>query len=72
MWTSGSGNNDVQYGKDEHAKIAMYDLDLTEYGFDIKVTDGTWAETYDIAYQHNQVSTDPEHALHLCTLRKIC
>ncbi|MGI6141591.1 MAG: peptide ABC transporter substrate-binding protein [Caldicoprobacterales bacterium] len=60
MWTSGSGNNDVQYGKDEHAKIAMYDLDLTEYGFDIKVTDGTWAETYDVLISTIKSSTDPE------------
>ena len=48
MWTSNSGNNDVQFGKDEHATLKMYDLDLTEWGYDIKVEDGTWAETYDV------------------------
>ena len=48
MWLSNSGNNDVQFGKDAHASLAMYDLDLTGLGFDIKVEDGTWAETYDV------------------------
>ncbi len=47
MWTTVSGNNDIQYGKGAHAELAMYDLDLTEYGFELKVEDGTWAETYD-------------------------
>ena len=46
MWTSGSGNNDVQYGKGAHADLKMYDLDLTKWGYDVKVEDGTWAETY--------------------------
>ena len=48
MWTSGSGNNDVQFGKGAHADLAMYNLDLTEYGYDIVVENGTWAETYDV------------------------
>ena len=48
MWTSYSGNNDVQFGKGNHASLKMYNLDLTPYGYDIKVTNGTWAETYDV------------------------
>ena len=48
LWTSNSAANDVQFGKGAHATIAMYDLDLTEWGYDIKVEDGTWAETYDV------------------------
>jgi ABC-type oligopeptide transport system substrate-binding subunit len=48
MWTSNSGNNDIQYGKGAHANLAMYDLDLTPYGYDTKVEDGTWAQTYDV------------------------
>ena len=48
MWTTNSGNNDVQFGKGAHASLAMYDLDLTSYGYDIKVTNGTWAQTYDV------------------------
>ena len=31
MWTSGSGNNDVQFGKGEHANLKMYNLDLTKW-----------------------------------------
>ena len=48
MWLSNSGNNDIQFGKGDHATLAIYDLDLTAYGYDIKVEDGTWAETYDV------------------------
>jgi len=48
MWTTASGNNDVQFGKGEHASVAAYDLDLTDLGYDVKVEDGTWAETYDV------------------------
>ena len=48
MWVSISGNNDVQYGKGAHAELAMYNLDLTAYGYDVKVENGTWAETYDV------------------------
>ena len=48
MWTSNSGNNDIQFGKGEHTDLAMYDLDLTAYGYDVAVKDGTWAETYDV------------------------
>ncbi|MBQ9748787.1 MAG: peptide ABC transporter substrate-binding protein [Clostridia bacterium] len=48
MWITNSGNNDVQFGKGAHAELAIYDLDLTAYGYDIKVEDGTWAETYDV------------------------
>ncbi len=47
MWTTVSGNNDVQYGKGAHKGLAMYDLDLTGYGIDYKVEDATWADTYD-------------------------
>ena len=43
MWTSGSGNNDVQYGKGAHADLAMYSVDVEG----LKVTNGTWAQTYD-------------------------
>ncbi len=60
LWTSTSGNNDVQFGKDEHASIAMYSLDLTEYGYDINVTNGTWAETYDVLITTIKRCTDDE------------
>lgn len=60
MWTSGSGNNDVQFGKGDHAKVKAYSLDLTEFGVDDKVTDGTWAETYDVLIDTINKTTNPE------------
>ncbi len=47
MWTSTSGNNDCQLGKGAHAEVAIYDLDMTKWG-GTNVTDGTWAQTYDV------------------------
>ena len=58
MWTSDSGNNDVQFGKGAHAELKMYDLDLTKWGYDIKVEDGTWAETYDVLISTIKSCTD--------------
>ena len=60
MWISGSGNNDVQYGKGAHADLKIYNLDLTEYGLDIKVENGTWAETYDVLIAEIKKCSDPE------------
>ena len=60
MWTSGSGNNDVQFGKGAHADVAIYDMDLTAYGYDIVVEDGTWAETYDVLISTIKSCTDAE------------
>ena len=59
MWVSASGNNDCQLGKGAHKDLAMYDLDLTAYGYDIKVEDGTWAETYDVLIKEIKACTDP-------------
>ena len=47
MWTTNSGNNDVQFGKGMHKDLAIYSLDLTKFGIDYKVDNATWAETYD-------------------------
>lgn len=58
MWVTGSGNNDVQFGKGDHANIAMYNLDLTPYGYDTKVENGTWAETYDVLISDIKSCTD--------------
>ena len=58
MWVSESGNNDVQYGKGDHADLAMYSLDLTAYGYDVKVENGTWAETYDVLISTIKSCTD--------------
>ncbi len=48
LWTSYSVGNDIQFGKGAHATLKMYDLDLTKWGYDVKVEDGTWAQTYDV------------------------
>ncbi|MGN0184651.1 MAG: peptide ABC transporter substrate-binding protein [Aristaeellaceae bacterium] len=60
MWITESGNNDVQFGKDAHADIAMYNLDLTDLGYDVKVENGTWAETYDVLIGLVKTCTDTE------------
>ena len=48
MWTTASGNNDVQFGKGNHTDVKAYSLDMTPYGLDTKVENCTWAETYDV------------------------
>lgn len=60
MWTTASGNNDVQFGKGDHASVAAYSLDLTPYGIDYKVENVTWAETYDVLIQNIKSCTDNE------------
>ena len=60
MWTTGSGNNDVQFGKGDHASVAVYNLDLTPFGYDVKVENGTWAETYDVLISLIKTCTDNE------------
>ncbi len=58
MWITASGNNDVQFGKENHANLAIYDLDLTDLGYDVKVENGTWAETYDVIIPLIKTCTD--------------
>ena len=60
MWTTASGNNDVQFGKGDHANVKNYSLDLTPFGLDTKVENGTWAETYDVLISAIKACTDPE------------
>ena len=47
MWVSNSGNNDCQFGKGDHASVAAYSIDCTDLGYDLKVENGTWADTFD-------------------------
>ena len=61
MWTSASGNNDVQFGKGDHAAVKAYSLDLTPYGLDTKVENGTWAETYDVLISAIKSCTDKDN-----------
>ncbi len=60
MWTSGSGNNDVQFGKGAHKDVAIYSIDLTDLGIDVKVENGTWAETYDVLINLAKTTFDLE------------
>ena len=60
MWTTASGNNDVQFGRGAHAEAKVYSLDLTDVGQDVKVENGTWAETYDVLISAIKSETDPE------------
>ena len=60
MWTTASGNNDVQFGKGANAAMKGYSLDLTPYGYDTKVADGTWAETYDVLIANIKSCTDKD------------
>ena len=60
MWVTASGNNDVQFGKGAHKDLKLYSLDLTDLGYDLKVVDGTWAETYDVIISIIKTCTDPE------------
>ena len=49
MWTTQSGNNDVQFGRDGHKDQAIYSMDLSaiEGYADKSVDKGTWADTFD-------------------------
>lgn len=58
MWTTESGNNDIQFGRGNHESQAIYDLDLTPYGLDTQVTNGTWAQTYDVLIGEIKQCTD--------------
>lgn len=58
MWTTASGNNDVQFGKGAHKDIKAYSIDLTKFGYKDKVENGTWAETYDVLIARIKTCTD--------------
>ncbi|MCR5782095.1 MAG: peptide ABC transporter substrate-binding protein [Clostridia bacterium] len=60
MWTTDSGNNDVQFGRDANADVKHYSLklDAATYGVDYEVTDGTWAETYDYLIKQIKATVD--------------
>ncbi len=58
MWTTASGNNDIQFGKGAHKDVKAYSLDLSDLGYDTKVENGTWAETYDVLIADIKSCTD--------------
>jgi len=60
LWISTSGNNDAQLGKGAHADLAVYSIDLTPWGYDIVVENGTWAETFDVLIATIKTCTDEQ------------
>ena len=62
MWTTGSGNNDVQFGKGDNAEVKAYSMDLSGIkGYEsVKVENGTWAETYDVLIKDIKAEQDLE------------
>ena len=58
MWLTNSGNNDVQFGKGANADVKAYSIDLTDLGYETKVENGTWAETYDVIVGDIKTCTD--------------
>jgi oligopeptide transport system substrate-binding protein len=67
MWTTASGNNDVQFGKGAHKDVAAYSLDLTDLGLDVKVENGTWAETYEVLIKAIKGSPTTRYVMSSCT-----
>ena len=61
MWTTASGNNDIQFGKGAHKNVKAYSLDLTPFGYSDKVVNGTWAETYDVLITRIKSCTDQKN-----------
>lgn len=60
MWVTASGNNDCQLGKGDNATVQAYSIDLTDLGYETKVENGTWAETYDVVINDIKTCSDPE------------
>ena len=48
LFTSDSGNNDIGFGTGKHQSAMLFSVDLTDLGYDVKVENGTWAQTYDV------------------------
>lgn len=60
MWTTNSGNNDCQFGRGDHANVALYEADLN---FDGTIADNeknlTWAQSYDKLVDMSAKESDP-------------
>lgn len=57
MWTTGSGNNDAQFGRGAAETDAIWNMDLSEYGYE-KIENGTWADTYDVLISRIKAEQD--------------
>ena len=59
MWTTQSGNNDCQFGKGDHANVAIYSADLNVDG---TISDNEknlkWSESYDVLVDKSNKETD--------------
>ena len=58
LFTSASGNNDIGFGTGKHQSAMLFSVDLTDLGYDIKVENGTWAQTYDVLVDLSQKAVD--------------
>ncbi len=61
MWTSNSEDNSVGFGRGSHKDLAVYNLDLTPYGYDKVIVNGTWTETYDYLISMIRQNRNQEH-----------
>ena len=57
MWTTASGNNDAQFGRDAAEGEKIWSMDLSEFGYE-KIDNGTWAETYDVLISRVKAESD--------------
>ena len=60
MWTSDAEENVVRFGQDAHASVYAYSMDLTPYGYENRVENGSWADTYDVLIRFIRECTDGE------------
>lgn len=67
MWITSSGNNTARLGG-ALSNEAVWDMDLTGYGYDVQVENGTWANTYDVLIPTIKSCADPEVRYHLMHL----
>lgn len=58
LWTTDAGANTAGLGLGDHARAALYSIDLRDLGYDDCVTDGTWSETYDVLLARAETCTD--------------
>lgn len=68
MWLTASGNNDVQFGKGDHAKANYYSIDATGLGYTLKVENGTWNQTYDAVIALVKSESDQQKRMDLMHL----
>ena len=58
LFTSSSGNNDIGFGTGKHQSARLFSVDLTDLGYDLKVENGTWAQTYDVLIDLSHKAVD--------------